>query len=36
VNGWDDIGLTLQDADKIKEYELQRAQIHPWVFGQIK
>ncbi|WP_196158233.1 3-isopropylmalate dehydratase small subunit [Reinekea sp. G2M2-21] len=36
VNGLDDIGLTLQDADKIKEYELQRAQIHPWVFGQIK
>ncbi|MEJ2043190.1 MAG: 3-isopropylmalate dehydratase small subunit [Reinekea sp.] len=36
VNGLDDIGLTLQDADKIKVYEEQRASIHPWVFGQIK
>ncbi len=36
INGLDDIGLTLQDADKIKDYELARAQIHPWVFGLIK
>ncbi len=36
VNGLDDIGLTLQDADKIKVYEEKRASIHPWVFGQIK
>lgn len=36
INGLDDIGLTLQDADKIKEYEQKRADIHPWVFGQIK
>ena len=36
VNGLDDIGLTLQDAEKIKAYEVQRASIHPWVFGQIK
>lgn len=36
LNGLDDIGLTLQEADKIKEYELKRAEIHPWVFGQIK
>lgn len=36
LNGLDDIGLTLQEADKIKQYEQQRAQQHPWVFGQIK
>lgn len=35
LNGLDDIGLTLQDADKIRAYEESRAQIHPWVFGQI-
>jgi 3-isopropylmalate/(R)-2-methylmalate dehydratase small subunit len=36
LNGLDDIALTLQEADKIKEYESKRAEIHPWVFGQIK
>lgn len=36
LNGLDDIGLTLQDAEKIKAYEAKRAEIHPWVFGQIK
>ena len=36
VNGLDDIGLTLLEADKIKQYELTHAQQHPWVFGQIK
>lgn len=36
INGLDDIGLTLQDADKIKEYESKRALVNPWVFGQIK
>jgi len=36
LNGLDDIGLTLQDAQAIKEYETKRAGIHPWVFGQIK
>lgn len=36
VNGLDDIGLTLQDADKIREYEQRRAQKEPWVFGQIQ
>lgn len=36
INGLDDIGLTLQDADAIKQYEEKRAQVHPWVFGQIK
>lgn len=36
VNGLDDIGLTLQDAEKIKAFETERAKIAPWVFGQIK
>ena len=35
LNGLDDIGLTLQDADKIRDYEEKRAQAHPWVFGHI-
>ncbi|EAR08482.1 3-isopropylmalate dehydratase small subunit [Reinekea blandensis] len=36
LNGLDDIALTLQDADAIRQYEDKRAQVHPWVFGQIK
>lgn len=36
LNGLDDIALTLQDADAIRHYEEKRAQVHPWVFGQIK
>jgi 3-isopropylmalate/(R)-2-methylmalate dehydratase small subunit len=36
VEGLDDIGLTLQEAEAIKAYELKRSQVHPWVFGQIK
>lgn len=36
VEGLDDIGLTLQDAEKIKQYESARAKAQPWVFGQIK
>jgi len=33
LNGLDDIGLTLQNADKIKAYEERRRQSEPWVFG---
>ena len=36
LNGLDEIGLTLQDADRIKHYEAERAAQHPWVFGVIK
>ena len=36
LNGLDEIGLTLKEADAIKQYETQRAQQHPWVFGAIK
>ena len=32
LNGLDDIGLTLQDADAIREYETARQQREPWVF----
>jgi 3-isopropylmalate/(R)-2-methylmalate dehydratase small subunit len=33
LNGLDDIGLTLQQADKIKEYEIERAKRAPWLFA---
>ena len=36
LNGLDDIGLTLQDADKIRSYEAERSQSAPWLFGAIK
>lgn len=32
LNGLDDIGLTLQDAEAIRAYEQKRAQREPWVF----
>ncbi|MDD5330652.1 MAG: 3-isopropylmalate dehydratase small subunit [Sulfuricella sp.] len=32
LNGLDDIGLTLQNADKIKAYEDRRRQSEPWLF----
>ncbi|WNO10969.1 3-isopropylmalate dehydratase small subunit [Teredinibacter sp. KSP-S5-2] len=35
LNGFDDISLTLQDADKIKIYEEQRKQTAPWLFNTI-
>jgi len=35
LNGLDDIGLTLQDAEAIRAYEEKRQQEAPWVFGQI-
>ncbi|MDG1693694.1 MAG: 3-isopropylmalate dehydratase small subunit [Porticoccaceae bacterium] len=36
VNGLDEIGLTLQSAQAIKDYEKTRAAQQPWVFGAIK
>lgn len=36
INGLDDIGLTLQDADAIKLYESKRRQEAPWLFDVIK
>ncbi|NBV75011.1 MAG: 3-isopropylmalate dehydratase small subunit [Methylococcaceae bacterium] len=32
LNGLDDIGLSLQHADKIKAYETERAKRAPWLF----
>ena len=31
VNGFDDIGLTLRHADKIKAYEAERLAKMPWL-----
>ena len=36
VKGLDEIGLTLQSAQAIKDYEKTRAAQQPWVFGAIK
>jgi 3-isopropylmalate/(R)-2-methylmalate dehydratase small subunit len=33
LNGLDDIGLTLQQADKIKAYEVRRKSEAPWLFA---
>lgn len=33
LNGWDDIGLTLRHADKIRDYEDRRRQQQPWLFA---
>ncbi len=33
VNGLDEIGLTLQQADAIRAYEARRAQQAPWLFN---
>lgn len=32
LNGLDDIGLTLQDAESIRAYENRRMEREPWVF----
>ena len=32
LNGWDDIGLTLRYADKIRAFEEHRKQQQPWLF----
>jgi 3-isopropylmalate/(R)-2-methylmalate dehydratase small subunit len=36
MNGLDDIGLTLNDADAIRTFEEQRRVSSPWLFGAIK
>jgi len=33
LNGLDEIGLTLQHADKIKAFEAKRRQQQPWLFN---
>lgn len=32
LNGLDDIGITLQFTDAIREYENTRRQVTPWLF----
>ena len=34
LNGWDDIGLTLRHADKIRAFEARRLQAQPWLAKQ--
>ena len=36
VNGLDDIGLTLQDADAIRAFESKWKEKSPWLFGAIQ
>lgn len=36
LEGLDDIGLTLQDADEIRRFEAKHQQTSPWLFGAIK
>ncbi|HYO27849.1 MAG TPA: 3-isopropylmalate dehydratase small subunit [Azonexus sp.] len=33
LNGWDDIGLTLRHAGKIREFEEKRRISQPWLFA---
>ena len=33
LNGLDDIGLTMQQQDKIKAFEIQHKQAQPWLFN---
>ena len=35
LNGLDDIGLTLQDADEIRAFESGHKQKYPWLFGAL-
>ncbi len=35
LNGFDDISLTLQDADKIREYEVGLRERSPWLFNAV-
>ncbi|WP_019601548.1 3-isopropylmalate dehydratase small subunit [Teredinibacter turnerae] len=35
LNGFDDISLTLLDAEKIQTYEAQRRQSQPWLFNAV-
>lgn len=36
LNGLDDIGLTLQDADAIQAFQNKHRQAQPWLFDAIK
>ena len=34
LNGLDDIGLSLQHADEIKQFESRRTKENPWLFQE--
>ena len=34
INGFDDIGLTLRQSDKIRAFEAERLARHPWLDGR--
>ena len=36
LNGLDDIGLTLQHENDIRQFEAQHAQNYPWLYGAIR
>ena len=36
INGLDDIGLTLQDGESIKNFEVAAKQARPWVFNSLR
>lgn len=36
INGLDDIGLTLQDGESIKNFETIAKQARPWVFNSLR
>ncbi len=33
LNGWDEIGLTMRHADKVRAYEAARVNREPWIFN---
>ncbi len=33
LNGWDEIGLTMRHAKKVRAYEAARANREPWIFS---
>jgi 3-isopropylmalate/(R)-2-methylmalate dehydratase small subunit len=33
LNGLDDIGITLEDTDTIRDFETRWRQLSPWYFG---
>ena len=33
LEGLDDIGITLQKADRIRDYEARQRQASPWLFN---
>jgi 3-isopropylmalate/(R)-2-methylmalate dehydratase small subunit len=32
LNGWDEIGLSMRHADKVRAYEAARAMREPWLY----